>query len=145
MYDFDFEKLLRWLLPFEIRKPKMLAFYRGLLSFIENLYQQFLDFIFVTDDRIRITGQVRVMRYELNKLFDPDLKRIEILDAVGDGILFVFVEAENNPVYLPTFINGSDYDFLVRVPIEYQAKENFIKEFLNRYKLASKRYHIEYF
>lgn len=145
MYNFDFDKLIKWVIPWDLTKPKMVAFVSGLLSFVKQLFSDFIIYVFEKAKQIETTGQVRILQYELNQRFDAALSRIEILDAEGGTILWIYIESENQPVYLPQFISGAGYDFLVRIPIDLQNQEAFIKDFLNRYKLAGKRYQIEYF
>lgn len=144
MYNFDFDKLLKQLIPYSIRKSKLVSFFSGLLSFVKKIFNDFLIKVDQLNDRIRITGQVRVLRYELNNKFDSSLRRIEITDIEINSELFIFLESENQPVYLPNFISGAFYDFVVKIPLELQPQEVFIKDFLNTYKLAGKRYQIEY-
>lgn len=145
MFNFDFEKLLKWVIPYDLVRPRFEAFMAGLMSHIRSVYVSFLMFVSDTEKKLRITPQKRILQYELNLEFDAALMRIEILDAELGSILWIFIESENNPVYLPQFISGTGYDFLVRVPAELEIKEAFIRAFLNSYKLAGKRYQIEYF
>lgn len=145
MLNFDFEKLLKWVIPYDLLRPKFEAFLAGLLSHIRQIHQNLLLFFFNTEQKLRVSPQKRILQHELNLEFDAALMRIEILDAEIDSILWIFIESENNPVYLPTFISGAGYDFLVRVPVELEIKEAFIRNFLDSYKLAGKRYQIEYF
>ena len=76
--------------------------------------------------------------------FDLSENRFEILDGDSNDILYIFLESENEPVYLPQFITGSTVDFIVKVPSSLQPLEAQIRGFLDKSKLASKRYRIDY-
>lgn len=145
MFDIDWAKLIRRDVPFAVRKPKMLAYLLALISPVITLYNRFLGFRSSTDLDLLVTGQVRILRYHINQRFDLGFERIEILDGDDNNILYIFLESENQPVFLPQFISGNTVDFIVRVPQDLAGLENQIKDFLNRFKLASKRYEIIYF
>lgn len=145
MYSINWAILIRRDVTFSVRKPVMLAFLLALVSPVISLYNLFLNFKTFTDFDLQVTGQVRILRYYLNQRFDTGLDRIEITDGDSNDILYIFLESENQPVYLPQFISGSTVDFIVRVPVQLIRYHPQITAFIDRYKLASKRYRIDYF
>lgn len=145
MYSIDWEKLIQRSVPFSIRKPKMLSFANALISPVVYIYNQFLAFKSAAEMDLKVTGQVRVLQYYLNQKFDLGNDRIEVTDGDSNETLFIFLESENQPVFLPQFLTGSNFDFRVRVPFELQGLESQIIGFVERYKLASKRFEIHYY
>jgi hypothetical protein len=144
MYSIDWNKLIKRQLPSALRKDRMISFIYALIGLVTRLHSDLLAYI----DRVRLdiqmNGQVRRLEYGLNDLFDVSLRRIEIKDATDPEFVFVFLESENMPLYLPTFLSGQSVDFLVCVPAELEGDEISIRAFLDRHKLVTKRYRIEY-
>lgn len=123
-----------------LRQPIQLAWLRALIMPVITLHTSFLSFVDRTARDLSIGPSVRELTWWLNELFDPDDRRIEIKNYVQLDTLYIFLESENRPVYLPTFIGASNYDFEVCVPCELRPIQASIEGFLNRYKLATKRY-----
>lgn len=143
MYSIDFSKLIRRDLPFALRKTKVLAWLLALISPVISLYSAFINYRERTNLDLMVTGQVRILRHHLNRRFDVGENRIQILDGDSNAIVYIFLESENQPVYLTEFLSGSTVDFVVKVPIDLKPVLPQIKAFLNRFKLASKRYRID--
>lgn len=141
MYALDLDKFIQWLLPTAIRKAVMVAWLNALAAPLKWLHGRFLIFASEKRYEIQITGQVRVLEYHLHRLFDP-YENIYIEDASDDDPLFVYLESENQPLYLPTFITGSQVDFIVHCPNNITAQETAIRAFLDKYKLPTKRYEL---
>lgn len=125
-------------------QAKHLALIKAFLAPVISLHASFLLFINRIDYEINVTPQVRILRARLNSKFDPDDRRFEILDGETFAITYIFLESENEPVYLPTFIGGFQYDFIVNVPTELMSLESQIKGFIDQFKLAGKTYQIRY-
>lgn len=128
-----------------IARSPMLEWLGALISPVPTLHNAFLTFRARIMESITITGQVCRLRTGLNDRFDPALRRIYIVDQDELAPLFIFLESENRPVYLPVYITGSAVEFLVMVPAELASDEQLIRQFLNAYKLVTKRYRIQYF
>lgn len=140
MYSVDWQKYVRDKIPSPVRKPVFEAFLNALLAPVKLIHSTFLLFRTNTLEQVRITPHKRVLQYWLNEKFDIVNREIEIRDYPPRDKVFIFLESENRPVYLPEFLGGSDFEFEVRVPIEYQDKQTAIENFLNTYKLPTKRY-----
>jgi len=154
MLQIDWTKWVNYMLPGPLRKPRMFAWLYALIFPIRLLYSDLLFFKQKVDFDIATTGQVVILQRALNDLFDIDTRRIRIVDAEqpesGEGV-FAYVEAENNPLYLPqnltsTFSVGSDstVDFLVCLPGTFYPVRAQITAAVNKYKLASKRWNFHW-
>lgn len=144
MFEIDWLKLIRRDVPFAVRKPRLLAWLAALISPIIALHNRFLNFRRQTLLDLKVTGQVRILRFYLNERFDLGNERITITDGDDNARVFVFLESENEPLHLPTFLSGSTIDFIVNVPSDLQGLDYQIRAFLDQFKLASKRYRINY-
>jgi hypothetical protein len=122
----------------------MVAWLARLLAALTWLHGQFTTWSNATRFDLKITGQVRSLEYHLNRLFDPDLSRIYIEDGAGGDLVFIFLENENNPVYLPGFLTKPGADFLVFVPYDIDTNVPAMADFLNRYKLPTKTYEFRF-
>lgn len=143
MYALDLNILINWLLPAPVRKAKMIAWLNALIAPVKGLHTQFTQFRNSTRNHLRVTGQKRVLQYFLNRGFIGS-SLIEIYDTDQAEPVFIFLEDENMPVYLPVFITGSAVDFIVDVPIDLKPQESSIRAFVDKYKLPTKRYEIIY-
>ena len=144
MYSINFETLINWMLPSSLKKVGMIAWLKALLSPVVLLHTQFTNFVISTQYDINITGQVRSLEYHLNRLFWPSggSSSIYISDGMSGSTVFIFLESENNPVYLPVFVSGASADFVVHVPNSLESDKVAIRAFIDRYRLPSKRYEL---
>lgn len=140
MYALDINKLIQWLLPAAIRKSLMVAWLNALLAPAKTLHTAFLAFANATRTHIRITGQKRVLEYYLDRNFGP----ITLIDATASAPVYMYTEAENQPLYLPVFITGSQVDFIAQVPLALAPQEAAIRAFIQKYKLPTRRFEIQY-
>lgn len=144
MYGLDLTKLIQWLLPAPIRKVAMIAWLSALIAPIKILHGQFLLFRSATLEDLRVTGQVRILRYWLNQKFDPQLQGVTITQVASSDQVFIFLESENQPVYLPIFISGQAVHFTVTFPNNEKCIDAQVRAFLNRHKLPTRNYQIVY-
>jgi hypothetical protein len=144
MYALDINKLINWLLPTAIRKAQQLAWLNALLEPARWLHTQFINWSNATRYDLRITGQVRSLEFHLNRIFDPSTQHIYITDAAAGTVVFMYLESENQPVFLPIFISGIQSDFIVHCPNNLTPFEIQLRGFLDKYKLPSKHYEIIY-
>lgn len=104
-------------------------------------------------------GQVMILEKVLNDAFDNTLRRIYITDSLIKDPLYIYSTPEQKPVYLGSeflydfsVFNDIGTDFNVIFPISLKPvtafdllnSENRIKALINYYKLASKRYKIQW-
>jgi hypothetical protein len=142
MYALDLNKIINWLLPAPIRKALSIAWLNALLAPVSWLHGRFLSWSNSTRYRLNITPQVRSLEGYLNRFFDPFGGEIYITDGISTNMVFMFLESENRPLYLPTFISGTEFDFIVHCPFAIKNQEAQIRSFLDAYKLPSKRYQL---
>ncbi len=140
MYSLNWNRFIDWLLWSANRKPIEQAWLHALLAPVKLAHNRLLGFRSEKTDEIATTGQVATLRYKLNRRFDPALRRITIEDGIETPFVYIFTEAENKPLYLPAFTTGSDEDFVVKVPSDLLGSLVAIRSFVNKYKLASKRW-----
>lgn len=140
MYGVNWTRFIWDRVSSPLRQSVQLAWIRVLIAPIVSLHNRFLSFRTSIERDLSIGPSVRELQYWLNKLYDPADTRIEIKDYTQLDTLFIFLESENRPVYLPEFIGASNYDFEVCVPCELYENRAAIRGFLDRYKLATKRY-----
>ena len=120
----------------------MQAWLHALLSPVKLVHNRLLSFRVEKVDDIATTGQVATLRYKLNRRFDPSLRRFDIVDGADTPFIYIYTSGENQPFYLPDFTTGNDADFIVQAPFDLQGSTAAIRAFLNRYKIASKRWKI---
>ncbi len=162
MYNIDFNKLAGLLLPTLLRKPKMLAFLRLLITPLKRIHYDFSQKQNNQNGdlyRLKHNGQVCYLRKVLNDNFDKEQRRIRILDGNKFRRKYVYTRGENKTIYLGTMYlrSRSDYadtgvDFLVELPKDvwqrHRSQQNdaerfyAIEAFVDFYRLAGKRYKI---
>lgn len=163
--NIDFDRLVGLLTPTILRRAKMLAFLRILVAPLKRIHYDFLQKRNARNGdlyRLNHNGQVCYLRKMLNDNFDPEKRRIRILDGNLFKAKYIYTEGEQKPVFLGTmYLNRNvDYadkgvDFIVKIPLEVWqlhksetvqiGEERFyaIEAFVDYYKLAGKRYIIE--
>ncbi len=148
-FNIDWDIFIFQYLPTFLRKPVWIGILRAVFAPVKVIYEQWRLF---RSDNIYLlthTGQVSVLRYALNDHFDPYARRIQILDGYRFNRSYIYTHAENRPIWLGTLFirQASDYadtgvDFIVIAPQNLQSQEFAIKDFVNTYKEASKRFKI---
>jgi hypothetical protein len=143
-FEVDFRKWLLWMLPAVLRKPRLIAFIRALTLPIVRIHAALLVFRVVANESAQITGQVCVLRTYLNRRFDPD-GRIEIRDDEMRTDTYIYMVLENRPLYLNAHLSSAGgADFVVGIPAVLRAQEPEIRREINRFKLITKKFRIEY-
>jgi hypothetical protein len=146
MYKFNLKyfKLLKFLIWHFCDQPIFKAFLQSFFTQIAFLHTFFMQYKRKVDFEVKVNGQVRKLRWGLNQAFDLQLKRILVVDGTFFGDKYVFLHNENKPLYLTNYLGGSVYDFEVRVPFVLKYLEQDIINFVNQYRLPSKRFTIVY-
>jgi hypothetical protein len=162
IYNIDFNRLIKWLVPPLLRNTITLNWLKALISPISWLYNNLLLYKSDVDYRIAITPQVCYLEKVLNDTFDNLSRRIVILDNPDKGIILIYMDESGLP--LMTHLEGSGHDsetpiihddssfsgisdFIVSVPVQLaitQAQEYRMKSILNTNKLVGKQYKIMY-
>ncbi len=159
IYIVNWNKLLTWLLPEVLRKPKVLAFMNALVYPIQLLHIDLLRFKKQKEYQLSINSQVCRMQAMLNDYYDSGLRRIYIGDGqLGNEVyLFqdsenspigLFTDAENNPeyVYNDNELVGTVADFIVYIPnvLNGSININEMVSLVNQNKLPGKKWQIQY-
>ncbi len=150
-YKIDFDKLILLLLPTFLRKPKLFAYLKSLVSPIKTLY----DVWSLTREQnleiMKYNSQRCYLRGVLNDRFDNEFRRITISNTSNRTQDYIYTEAENTPVFLGTMFLESEFnyagttvDFIVNVPYQIIAmrKQPAIEATIEFYVLAGKSFKI---
>jgi hypothetical protein len=150
IFDWDVDFFSQIMLPHRMRMERILILIRTLLSYVKALYEDFLYFRQETLYGLSINGQTCYLRSHLNYMFDETLQRITIEDASSYDRQFIFIDPENQPVFLnvPFYIEitatylDTGYDFYVKLNgLTLSASETErMKAAVSQYKLAGKRF-----
>ena len=152
-YKINFNKLVVQLMPTFLRQPRMIAFISLFSAELTKLYNAWLIKKSQDETWLQHNSQVCYLRKILNDEFDDIERRINITDGQLYDRQYVYTLGEKKPKYLgKIFIRqNTDYadtgiDFFVVVPVEINNEQNKYKleAWVNRYRLASKRYKIIY-
>ncbi len=127
-YQIDFYKWAVLLLAMKLRKPKIIATVKTLVTPIVNTHYDFLQRRAIDEFILSHNGQVCYLRKALNDLFDEVERRIRIGSGNRYKRQYIYTKAEQKPVYLgKMFIREkSDYadtgiDYIVYVPKDILA------------------------
>ena len=156
IYNINFDRLATWFLPYVIRKPKLKAWLIALTWPLRSLNSRFSFFSNNIRYQLIHTSQVIYIEKVLNeryvKSYDPtdhdDTKRIYITEGSKKNPLYIFLDVEQKPLFLPKFINTQQeldnnwIDFIIHVPWTIPFQEDYFKSLVDFYKLAGKTYTI---
>ena len=157
--NIDFRRLAFRLLPPSKRLDWIVVWLEVLLWPLQSLNNLFVNYANDLTYFESFTGQVIYLEHILNDLFDPTNRGIYIEDNIPVQPLYLYNHAENQedtfvynksegaaPLYLYNQAQiDADFDFIVIVPPNViVTDEDYMRAIINRYKLASKRYKIEY-
>lgn len=152
-YKINFNRLVVQLMPTFLRQPRMIAFISLFSAELTKLHNAWLIKKSQDETWLQHNSQVCKLRKILNDEFDDIERRIKITDGQFYDRQYVYTLGEKKPKYLgKIFIRqNTDYadtgiDFFVVVPVEINIEQNKYKleAWVNRYRLASKRYKIIY-
>ena len=163
-HKINWEKFGSWWLPSYVKKPRMLAWVRVMLSPVRTLYEQLLAFRDFAREQVFITNQTLVLQAEVRKLLgEPQVTIInqgnrrekvytwfltELLGITPLHYLYTYFLGENSQKkHYRYFLQEqvSEFDFIVYLPDTYPLSEEMkqtLIAFLNKYKLPDKRFMI---
>lgn len=159
IFGIEINKLIKWLIPHFLYKPKHKAWLETLLSAVAWLYAQFLIY---RDEKLyeaTTNSQVSRLTHALIRKFGDD--RIYIIhpdDFLDQAYIYLEIEGatpewdwlaeeEHTPVDYDFLAAEYDnqYDFIVRIPAEIAGQAELIRAFVNKYKFSSKIFNVETF
>ena len=145
------------LLPVRLRKAVMLSWLQCLVKPVGDLYS---NFSLNRNNNIYIlshNGQVAFLQAALNDTFDPSARRIYIIDGATADPLYLFLDAENHPLWLGLnseagvspfpdpqwFFTNTEtannmYCFIIMVPNAIFIDLSRLRATVDRYRLPSK-------
>jgi hypothetical protein len=159
MYNVDFDKTAEDLTPPLLRKSKMIAWLKVLVSQIIIVYNSFLAFMDAQRLELSYNFQTQHMERMLNDKY-PDAANGIYIDNSGSylPIFYTFFQSEGQPHLDFTYFNSEamgyldftysfdeyaqEYDFKVMVPSALVFDQDEMKAFINKYKVAGMRYQI---
>jgi hypothetical protein len=156
-----FGEVFKYLLPKPVRGDKNVAWIFALLEPIQSLNLIYKDWVANIRYEMGFNGQVIHLERYLNDVFDAG-RRIYIDDPANTALqspylynlveaqstIFIYNKSENHTS--PTLFNQSEFSatsFVVYIPVDLILfiSSTRIYAILNKYRLAGKRYKIEYF
>lgn len=99
-FRIDYLKLVRLLLPFILRKPRIEAFVEACISPVDALYTHFLSFRYDNLYHLSITPQVYSLEKALNDRFDYTQRRIYITQGIRRELTYIYTQGENLDEYI---------------------------------------------
>lgn len=159
-FDVKIKRMALLLLPTFYRKPLLAAFAQSMVQGISTVHGRFMQWRKEKQYRLTHNGQVCHLRAVLNDNFDPIERRIRIEDGGSAKIQqVIWLRSKDKPISVPLRITSkayvinrrgfegvNGYDFWVSVPLALQGKanENKMAALVDTYKLASKRWMVNY-
>jgi len=157
MFNIDFNKIIRWLMPHYLVKPKHVAWLTVLLSPIIWLYNQFLVYRSAKLLEATINSQVNRFTKALQQTFGNTgifilhpsaflTQSFIYLEIEGATPQFDYLAIENHTPIDYDYVQleyDSQIDFIVRVPAALTELQKQIGAFVNKYKYFGKRFRIE--
>ena len=153
----DVEKWAVMQLPMVLRRPKMIALAQLIVGPVGRLVTQWRRYADDVAYELAHNSQVCKLRALLNDRLDADRRRVDIVDAEPKSeLLMVYARAmdravvvgEGEYVIAPPrgYDVGRELNFVVKAPVEWRgtAKATRLVALVNRGKLASMRYRIDY-
>jgi len=159
VFNINYDIIVQLLLPVWLRQPKQIAFLKAVLKPLKQLYNTFVAYRLKTLSDISHTGQVMYIEHLLNG-DAMSVDDIYLSDNIGsrlddyiynqaEGQVPVYVYNSGDPELVLWFVrNDQEYyfidDFIVNIPNGVVVSEANIKNIVNKYKQAGKRYSINY-
>lgn len=158
-YRYDVKKMIRWLMPFFLIKPKHLAWLETLLLPVETMYVDFLVYreqqlkeATITSETNRLTRALRdKFLNETIYILHPDdyLDQAFIyLESEGASPEFDYLDEENHAPLTFDFLDeeyNSQFDFIVRIPDILAGNTDAIRAFVKKYIFSGITFTIETF
>lgn len=156
IFNIDYGKLVKLLLPVKLRQPVAIAWLRALTWPVQQLYTTFKNNRSANLYRLKITSQVVYLQRLLNDRYDVADRRIQIVDAAFHDPLWLFTDDEEKPIWMytdeenqPLWLfrdqetNVDPADFNIKIPADIQFKEPELRAMIDANKLPGKTYSIE--
>ena len=157
MFNIDLNKLIRWLVPHFLQKPKHLAWLTVLLSPIVWLYDQFLIYRLAKLREATINSSVNRFEIALQTQFaNAGIYIVHPGNYLNQAFIYLEIEGATPEfdyldieAHTPVDYDATqaefdvEVDFIVRVPSSLTDSQTLIKAFINKYSFFGKRFKIE--
>ena len=157
MFNIDWNKWIRWLLPSYLKKERHLAWLKVMLSGLIALHQDLLAFRTSARARAAVTNQTAVLEDELNVLMGLERGQIvirnQVYQSLGNYKYFLsenssikkyryFLSENAPPTYAYTLAEqqSNEANFIIYVPVGLDISK--VSAFIDKYKLPDKTYQI---
>jgi hypothetical protein len=158
IYDINYKRLVTWIVPQVLRKPKTMGLLKAMVSPVVYIYNLFLINRRNNLYKLMITPQVCYVEMALNDKYDNSNRKIKIVRPKSYDPLFLFQRVERKPVFLHRrntataqqrqwlYQKGEasafQYDFIVQVPATVAFDMNELTAVIDSYILPDKVYKI---
>lgn len=156
MININFNYLIETITPPVHRTIEVVSSLKANFKPLDQIKVLFEQFFGDVEYELTWNGQVCMLEHLLNKEFDPLNEGIYIADAINIDKLHIFNDLEDNePTFVsnksessnPTYIHNkaevSEYHFIVNIPASVTFNTDQVQFYVNKYKLAGKRWKIE--
>jgi hypothetical protein len=158
IYDINYKKLVSWLVPQILRKPRLMVLLNALVSQVIYIYNLFMINRRNNLYKLLITPQICYVELALNDKYDGVNRKIKIQRPKSYDPLYLYRRIEKKPVFL--FRRNSataaqrqwlyqkkeagafQYDFIVQVPATVAFDLNEMTAVIDNYILPDKAYKI---
>ncbi len=158
-YRYDVKKMIRWLMPFFLIKPKHLAWLETLLIPVKTLYANFLVYRQQQLREVTITSEVnRLTRGLRDEFLDETIYIIHPDDYLEQSFIYLeregatpefdYLDSEDHQPYAFDYLDeefNSQYDFIIRIPEYLIGKSDAIRAFVKKYIFSGITFTIETF
>lgn len=158
IYKVDWFKLVSWLLPNALFKPKMYAWCKALVAPIVMVHNDLLIFRKAKLEELTLTPQIGSIVYYLNKRYDSAAMSIYITNGQRGIDQYIFNEIETETdwcfddasieqmyVYNDADVGATPAQFIVWLPVALQPKSLEIAALITIQRLPGKRFQLQYF
>lgn len=156
IYRIDFKKLLFWITPDELKKPRVGVFLQAMGYPFKLLYNAFMLFRKQMLYRLKITPQVCYLEMLLNDRFDFTSRRIYIDDGLDKPPFYIYTNPELKPKYIRKrseqvtnwiYTSGESGnlrdDFIIYVPAGLVFDQLEMISLVKDFKLAGTKFKIQ--
>jgi hypothetical protein len=156
VFSINYDIIIELLLPVWLRQPKHLAFLKAVLKPLKQIYNAFVAYRTNTLRSISHTGQVIYIERLLNGdataqypiyLSDSDDERLDDYiynQSEGQLPIYLYQDSASLPVEVKNEVEYENIDdFVVKVPEVPPMSDTEIRNIVEKYKPAGKRYSIQ--
>lgn len=158
IYDINYTRLVKWLVPAPLRDDRLQAWIGALITPVASLYNSFLRYRTAKDYQLRINYQLCYLEQLLNDRYDNILRRIYIDDTIQKPPFYIFQNAELKPKFIrqrsendPKWIytsgesGGMLDDFIIFVPMDVVFEEPEFISLVKAFYVPGSKFKIQRF